>query len=168
MPKTRPAYPVEFRRQMVELVRAGRDPTDLAREFEPARQTIQNWVAESDRVGGRRCCRAHDHDLRRSERYRDPGFCPRDRSGSAGYGSLLRRREHPAVDDRRGGRNPPGDRGAHGFHCPEIAAALVRLMAQLGPQRRLCSRTGLGSALASWRPRRSYAPGAAISGPRRQ
>ena len=48
MPKTRPAYPVEFRRQMVELVRAGRDPMDLAREFEPARQTIQNWVAEAD------------------------------------------------------------------------------------------------------------------------
>ncbi len=32
MPKTRPAYPAEFRRQMVDLVRAGRDPTDLARE----------------------------------------------------------------------------------------------------------------------------------------
>lgn len=25
MPKTRPAYPAEFRRQMVDLVRAGRD-----------------------------------------------------------------------------------------------------------------------------------------------
>ena len=54
MPKTRPAYPAEFRRQMVDLVRAGRDPTDLAREFEPSRQTIQNWVAEADRGEGRR------------------------------------------------------------------------------------------------------------------
>jgi transposase len=45
MPKTRSAYPAEFRRQMVELVRAGRDPTDLAREFAPARQIIRNWVA---------------------------------------------------------------------------------------------------------------------------
>lgn len=54
MPKTRPAYPAEFRRQMVDLVRAGRDPTDLAREFEPACQTIQNWVAEADRSEGRR------------------------------------------------------------------------------------------------------------------
>ena len=54
MPKTRPAYPAEFRRQMVDLVRAGRDPTDLAREFEPSRQTIQNWVTEADRGEGRR------------------------------------------------------------------------------------------------------------------
>ncbi|MGH1590690.1 transposase [Methylobacterium phyllosphaerae] len=54
MPKTRPAYPAEFRRQMVELVRAGRDPTDLAHEFEPSRQTIQNWVAEADRSERRR------------------------------------------------------------------------------------------------------------------
>lgn len=52
MPKTRPAYPAEFRRQMVDLVRAGRDPTELAREFEPSRQTIQNWVAEADRGEG--------------------------------------------------------------------------------------------------------------------
>lgn len=35
MPKTRPAYPAEFRRQMVDLVRTGCDPTDLAREVEP-------------------------------------------------------------------------------------------------------------------------------------
>ena len=54
MPKTRPAYPAEFRRQMVDLVRAGRDPTDLAREFEPSGQTIRNWVAEVDRSEGRR------------------------------------------------------------------------------------------------------------------
>ena len=38
MPKTRPPYAPEFRRQIVELVRAGRDPTDLAREFEPSAQ----------------------------------------------------------------------------------------------------------------------------------
>jgi transposase len=70
MPKTRPAYPVEFRRQMVELVRAGRDPTDLAREFEPARQTIQNWVAEADRVEGRREVKppTADPDLTMTER----------------------------------------------------------------------------------------------------
>ena len=29
MPKTRPPYAPEFRRQMVELVRAGRDPAEL-------------------------------------------------------------------------------------------------------------------------------------------
>ena len=31
MPKTRPPYSPEFRRQMVELVRAGRDPAELYR-----------------------------------------------------------------------------------------------------------------------------------------
>jgi transposase len=45
MPKTRAPYAPEFRRQMVDLVRAGRDPDDLAREFEPTAQSIRNWVA---------------------------------------------------------------------------------------------------------------------------
>jgi transposase len=54
MPRTCPPYPAEFRRQMVELVRAGRDPTDLAREFEPSAQAIRNWVAEADQQEGRR------------------------------------------------------------------------------------------------------------------
>ena len=42
MGKTRAAYPPEFRRQMVELVRAGRSPEELAREFEPTAQSISN------------------------------------------------------------------------------------------------------------------------------
>jgi transposase len=54
MPKTRPPYSAEFRRQMVELVRTGRDPTDLAREFEPSAQAIRNWVTQADRAEGRR------------------------------------------------------------------------------------------------------------------
>ena len=33
MAKTRPAYRPEFRRQMVELVHAGRSPEELAREW---------------------------------------------------------------------------------------------------------------------------------------
>ena len=43
MGKTRSAYPPEFRRQMVELVRAGRSPEELAGEFEPTAQSIRNW-----------------------------------------------------------------------------------------------------------------------------
>ena len=34
MSKKRPPYPPEFRRQIIELVRAGRSPEDLAKEFE--------------------------------------------------------------------------------------------------------------------------------------
>lgn len=33
MPRHRPAYPPEFREQIVELHRAGRSPAELAHEF---------------------------------------------------------------------------------------------------------------------------------------
>ena len=44
MPNTRKPYTSEFREQLVALVRAGRTPEDLAREFEPTAQSISNWV----------------------------------------------------------------------------------------------------------------------------
>jgi len=54
MAKTRPPYTPEFRRQMVELVYAGRSPEELAQEFEPTAQSIRNWVARAERDAGRR------------------------------------------------------------------------------------------------------------------
>jgi transposase len=39
---------------MVELVRAGRAPEALAREFEPTARSIHNWVAQANRDEGRR------------------------------------------------------------------------------------------------------------------
>ena len=54
MPRTKPPYPPEFRQQMIELVRVGRSPEALAKEFEPTAQTIRNWVAQADRDEGRR------------------------------------------------------------------------------------------------------------------
>ena len=54
MAKTRRAYAPEFRRQMVELVRAGRSPEKLAKEFEPTSKSIRDWVAQADRDEGRR------------------------------------------------------------------------------------------------------------------
>ncbi len=54
MSNTRPPYPSEFREQMVELVRSGRSPEELAREFEPSAQAIRNWVGQADRNEGRR------------------------------------------------------------------------------------------------------------------
>lgn len=47
MPKSRPPYPPEFREQMVELVKAGRNPAELAREFRCSVQTIRNWVGQA-------------------------------------------------------------------------------------------------------------------------
>jgi len=54
MPKTRVPYSPEFRRQMVDLARAGRDPDDLAHEFEPTAQSIRNWIVQADKKEGRR------------------------------------------------------------------------------------------------------------------
>jgi transposase len=33
---------------MIELVRAGRTPQELAREFEPTAKTIRKWVRQAD------------------------------------------------------------------------------------------------------------------------
>ena len=38
---------------MVDLVHAGRDPDELAREFEPTGQSIRAWVARSSEKDGR-------------------------------------------------------------------------------------------------------------------
>ena len=47
-------YTPEFRRQMIELVRSGRSPESLSKEFEPTAQAIRNWVAQAERDAGRR------------------------------------------------------------------------------------------------------------------
>lgn len=54
MPKSRPPYPPEFKRRMVELVRAGRTPEELSREFEPSAQAIHNWLKRADLDEGKR------------------------------------------------------------------------------------------------------------------
>lgn len=50
----RAVYPPEFRRQIVELHRAGRSVRDLAREFEPSAETIAAWVCRAGAEAGRR------------------------------------------------------------------------------------------------------------------
>ena len=54
MPRSHMPYPEEFRRRMVELVRSGRSPEELAKEFEPTAQSIRNWVCQMDVDEGRR------------------------------------------------------------------------------------------------------------------
>ena len=70
MPRFHKPYPPEFRQQMVELVRAGRTPEELSREFEPSAQSISNWVAQADREAGKRkdgLSSAEREELTRSE-----------------------------------------------------------------------------------------------------
>jgi transposase len=54
MPKSRPPYPEEFRQQILELIRAGRTPDELAAEFEPTAQTIRNWIKQAELDNGQR------------------------------------------------------------------------------------------------------------------
>ncbi len=54
MPKTRPPYPAQLRARLIELVRSGRSPEELGRQFEPSGQTIRNWLRQADRDEGRR------------------------------------------------------------------------------------------------------------------
>jgi transposase len=49
MPKSRPPCPPEFRQRIIDLVRKGRTPEELARQFEPSAQAIRNWVRQADR-----------------------------------------------------------------------------------------------------------------------
>ena len=54
MPRTRPPYPPEFREQILELVKAGRSPVELAQEFEPSAQTIREWIKQAELDAGER------------------------------------------------------------------------------------------------------------------
>ena len=52
MAKTRRPYARDFREKMVALVRSGRSPTELSKEFEPTAQTIINWARQGDPDAG--------------------------------------------------------------------------------------------------------------------
>ena len=54
MPRSHPPYAREYRRRIVELARAGRSPSELAREFEPSTETIRQWVKQAELDGGER------------------------------------------------------------------------------------------------------------------
>jgi transposase len=54
MPRTRPAYPPEFRREAVELVRSsGRPIPQIADELGVSPQSLRNWVRHGDIDAGR-------------------------------------------------------------------------------------------------------------------
>ena len=100
MGTTRKAYSEKFREQMVRLVRSGRTPEDLGREFEPSAQSIRNWVSQSELDDGTRSDglttdeRAELAKLRRenARRRKSERFCQKPRPGS------LRRRTRNRTD----------------------------------------------------------------------
>ncbi len=54
MPRSHPPYALDFRNQILDLIRAGRTPEELAKEFEPTSETIRQWVAQAERDAGKR------------------------------------------------------------------------------------------------------------------
>ena len=46
MPRTRPPYPPEFRREAVQLVRAGRSVKDVAASLGCSEQSLHNWTKQ--------------------------------------------------------------------------------------------------------------------------
>jgi transposase len=53
VPRTRPPYPPEFRRQAVELVRSGTPLKHVAVELGVSEQTLRNWRRQQDVDAGR-------------------------------------------------------------------------------------------------------------------
>ncbi|NJM32939.1 MAG: transposase [Limnobacter sp.] len=61
MPNYKPAYTPEFRQQMVELVAAGRSPSQLAKEFGCHVTSISSWC----RTAGVRYCANQDSETQK-------------------------------------------------------------------------------------------------------
>jgi transposase len=58
MPRTRPPYPVEFRREAAQLLRSsGRKVSEIVRDLDVSEQTLRNWAKQTDVDEGR------SHDL---------------------------------------------------------------------------------------------------------
>jgi transposase len=71
MPKSHRPYAPEFRQRIVELVRKGRTPEELARQFEPSAQAIRMWVKQAALDAGERTdglMSAEQEELRRLRR----------------------------------------------------------------------------------------------------
>lgn len=58
MPTSKPAYPPEFREQIVELALTGRGLNALSREFGVSANTIRNWVQHAKGDAPHNVCRA--------------------------------------------------------------------------------------------------------------
>ena len=84
---------------MVELVRSGRTPEALAREFEPSAQAIRNWVAQAGRDAGERTDGLHTGKREEMRRLRRENRRLRDRAGDPA--------DHPAEPLAFGTSHPP-------------------------------------------------------------
>lgn len=54
MPKSKPPYPEQFRREALELVRQGRSIPDVAESLGITAQSLRNWKRQDERDRGER------------------------------------------------------------------------------------------------------------------
>ncbi len=54
MPKTRPAYPEQFRREAVQLVGDGRSVADVAQSLGVSQQSLRSWARREEADRGER------------------------------------------------------------------------------------------------------------------
>lgn len=54
MPKSKPPYPEQFRREALELVRQGRSIPDVAESLGITAQSLRNWKRQDERDRGAR------------------------------------------------------------------------------------------------------------------
>ena len=54
VPRTRPAYPREFREEAVQLLGAGRTPKELSANLGVSEQTLRNWRRQAQLDRGER------------------------------------------------------------------------------------------------------------------
>ena len=110
-------YAPEFKAWMVELVRAGRSPDRLAKEFEPSATAIRRWV---EQAGGRHHLRSHSGGL--------PHLQSRSRL------ALPRPRRWLCwVPDRSGKRRSRGESRLHGRVPPRSSIWKSRLTGRRSP-----------------------------------
>lgn len=71
MPKSRPPYPEQFRRESVQLIRDGRSFPDVAASLGVSQQTLRNWARQDEADRGEReyaLSSAEREELRRLRR----------------------------------------------------------------------------------------------------
>src|SRR2546426_12787218 len=97
MPRTRGPYSAEFRRRLVELVRGGQSPEELARKFEPSANAIRNWVVQAARDAGHRPDGLTTDEKEEVRRLRREGRGLREGRGILRKAAAWFRKEAPAI-----------------------------------------------------------------------
>ena len=129
MPKSHRPYAPEFRQRIVELVRKGRTPEELAHQFEPSAQAIRNWVRQAALDAGERTdglTTEERDELRRLRREKSASSaksarsCQKPRPGL--HGRPIRSRPRIRVRDGTPGR--PSDR----HHVPRPGCLPQRVL----------------------------------------